>query len=178
MRFHAFMSMAVAAVATFGTGCASTRSAQPAPAAPAATAPAATAPASEHSMMGGMCPMQVPGTTVTAADVEGGVALSFTTSTGDVADLRQRVRRMAEMHSQMHGRMHGQGGMMPAATTSVEDITGGARVILRPGDPAQLEALREHARMQAARTAQGECPMMPPRPSPGGAEHGAHHPPK
>jgi hypothetical protein len=32
--------------------------------------------------------MQVPGTTVAATDVEGGAALSFTTSTGDVNDLR------------------------------------------------------------------------------------------
>jgi hypothetical protein len=50
--------------------------------------------------MAAMCPMQVPGTTVAATEVEGGIGLSFTTTTGDVAALRQRVGHMAEMHNQ------------------------------------------------------------------------------
>jgi hypothetical protein len=121
-------------------------------------------------MMGGMCPMDVSGTSVTTADVEGGVALSFTTSSGDVADLRQRVRRMAEMHSHMHG----EGGMvMPPATATIEDIPGGARLILRPEDPAQLAALREHARMQASAMTRGECPMMRRKTSEIGSDAGA-----
>ena len=192
MRVHRLVGLAVAA------GCASTSGERPAPA-----ESAATAPAHEHGMGAmAMCPMQVPGTTATTADVEGGVALSFTTST-DVADGRQRVRRMAEMHNQHHsgGMMMGpqgagsapgehehergaccggervSGGMMmvPAATASVEDVQGGARLVLRPRDPAQLEALREHVRMHAARMAQGECPMMAPPPS-GDGGHEAHHP--
>lgn len=151
-------------------------------------------------MMSGMCPMQVPGTTVTSEDVEGGVALVFTTtSKGDVAELRQRVQRMAEMHNQHHaaggmmmgccgaaapheqgpgagpgheaggpgstmmgGGMMGGGMMMPAATASVEDIEGGARLVLRPKDPAQLGALRQHVRARAERMQHGECPMMAP----------------
>ena len=140
-------------------------------------------------MMAGMCPMQVPGTTVAATEVEGGISLSFTTTTGDVAELRQRVRRMAEMHNQpgghrmmgshgapapgagaehQHGAQAGaghEGGgrggmMMPATTGSAEDIEGGARLMLQPKDPAQLGALREHVRMKAKRMAGGECPMM------------------
>jgi hypothetical protein len=172
-------------------------------------------------MMGDMCPMQVPGTTVTSADVEGGIALVFTTSTGDVAKLRQRVQRMAEMHNHHHvaggmmmgghgvggatdehehgadagpghggggrgGMMMGGGMMMPAATASVEDFEGGARLILRPKDPAQLEALREQARMRAGRMARGECQMMSPGaegqatppPSTSDADHESHHPSK
>jgi hypothetical protein len=91
-------------------GCSTSKSAEPqAVATTAAPAPApAHEPGTGMGMMGGMCPMQVLGTTVAAADVEGGAALSFTTSTGDVNDLRQRVHHMAEMHDQMHG----QGGMM------------------------------------------------------------------
>lgn len=54
------------------------------------------------------CPMVVQGTAVTAADTEGGVALTFTTDSGDVADLRTRVRHMAEMYG-MH---QGQAGRM------------------------------------------------------------------
>ncbi len=54
-------------------------------------------------MMAGMCPMKVEGTTAVASEVEGGMGLSFTTTTGNVAELRQRVRRMAEMHNQPGG---------------------------------------------------------------------------
>lgn len=97
--------MAVMGGAALLAGCASTSSARSEP-----TTSAAAAPAHEHGMgmMGDMCPMQISGTTVTSADVEGGVALAFTTSTGDVAELRQRVRRMAEMHKHRHAT----GGMM------------------------------------------------------------------
>lgn len=202
MRVYRLVELAVAVFAAMTAGCASTSGGQPAPA-----ARAAPAPAHEHGMGAmAMCPMQVPGTKVAAADVEGGVALSFTTSTGDVSDLRQRVRRMAEMHNQHHsggmmmGGHHGpgehehEGGsaagheccggammrggmtMMPAATASAEDIQDGARLVLRPTDPAQLGALREHIRMHAARMARGECPMMGPTRSSSDEGHEAHHP--
>lgn len=122
----------------------------------------------EHGEGGGMmaaaCPMQVSGTTVASTDVEGGTGLAFTTASGDVGDLRRRVRQMAGMHNSQHtgGMMKGRGMKMPAATASVDDIDGGARLILRPHDPAQLAALQEHARMKAQRMAGGECPMMSP----------------
>lgn len=136
--------------------------------------------------MAGMCPMEVPGTAVVATDVDGGIALSFTTSTGDVADLRQRMRRMAEMHNQPDGHKMKDGGMMmPAATASVADIEGGAQLILLPKEEAQLGALREHVRMKAQRMTAGECPMMShgsrgehAPATPGDADHGAHHPGK
>jgi len=102
-----------------------------------------------------MCPMRVPGTTVAAADVAGGIGLSFTTTTTtNVADLQRRVRRMAERHNQHGGRM------MPAATASVDDLEGGARLVLLPSDTAQLGALRDHVRIKAERMTAGECPMM------------------
>lgn len=107
--------------------------------------------------MAGMCPMEVPGTTVTATDIEGGVALTFATSTGDVDELRQRVHRVAEMHNQRHG----EGGrMMPAVTATTEDIPEGAQVIIRPKDPSQLGAVRERVHAHAAQLAKGECPGM------------------
>jgi hypothetical protein len=120
-------------------------------------------------MMGDeMCPMRVEGTTVAVSDVEGGVALAFTTSTGDVAQVRERARRMAAMHD---GRPGMGMGMMPAATATVEDIDGGARITLVANDPAQEDALRQHVRMHAERMQGGECPMMqqpaePPAPPP------------
>lgn len=104
----------------FGTvlGCASTSGGRE----PATGA--ASAPAEEHAhedgdqagMMAGMCPMHVPGTTVAATEVDGGIGLSFTTTTGDVAELRERARRMAEMHNQPggHWMMGSHGAAAPA----------------------------------------------------------------
>jgi hypothetical protein len=126
------------------------------------------------AMMEGMCPMKVPGVTVSTSEVEGGVSVVFTT-TGDVSDLRARVRRMAEMHEHMGGMHHGGGaakpgmmrgcmmgkaGGMHAATATVEDVEGGARLILVPKDAADLPALRAHVQQCRDRMEKGECPMM------------------
>jgi hypothetical protein len=135
------------------------------------------------------CPVHAPGTTVTTVDVEGGVALDFTT-TSDVTDLRRRVRSTAERgnHFPGHGTrmdfgesrgdgpnhdrsdhrmggdgMMGHGSMMSdglSAAGSVEDLEGGARLTFRPVGPAQLEALRERARTWAVQMSRGECLTM------------------
>jgi hypothetical protein len=190
MKTQVLIGIAVTALLA---GFASTSGAQSGPTTGAAKAPAHNPGA---GVMTDTCPMQVPGTNVTSADVKGGVALAFTTRTGDVAELRQRVRRAAEMHNRhdagsgmmmgRHGRgsddtnppghgagaapgqvgsdregmIMGDGMMMPAATASVEDIKGGARLFFQPKDPAQLEALRKHVRTHVERIARGECPMM------------------
>ncbi len=123
--------------------------------------------------MGGMCPMEVPGTKVSADDTQDGVAITFTT-TGDVAQLRDRVHHMAEMHEHMmQGGMMGSGGMgsggmgsghmmmkMVPSTARAEDIDGGARIVLTPKDPAQLADLRAHVHEHATQMAGGHCPMM------------------
>lgn len=138
------------------------------------------------------CPMAVPGTQVTVSDTRGGVALTFTTRTGDVRDLRHRVQTLAhhyEMHPQggmmqwqnMHGGMgqshgmgmgHGRGqgmgqgqgmgmgaGPMPRVHATVEDLPGGARVILTPVDPSDLAALRTRVHLHAQRMQSGQCWM-------------------
>ena len=122
--------------------------------------------------------MRVPNSTVSVSDTSGGVAVAFTT-TGDVTELRRRVRHMAEMHSRHHagarmggrrgagagehpmgpGRMMGQ-QMMIASTSAFEEIEGGARIVLTPSDPSGLEALRAQVRAHAERMSRGECPMM------------------
>ncbi|HWU90809.1 MAG TPA: hypothetical protein VN253_26265 [Kofleriaceae bacterium] len=105
--------------------------------------------------------MAVSGTNVSVQETADGIALSFTT-TGDVAELRQRVRAMAEKHEQgMSGEMgSGGGGMMVPSTARVEDVDGGARISFTPNDPAQLAELRDHVREHAAHMASGHCPMM------------------
>lgn len=133
----------------------------------------------EHGMAS-MCPMQVPGARATSQDIEGGAAVIFTT-TGNVEDLRARVRRMAEMHNRMgahamgggmqEGGMHAGEGMMMKMVPSdatVVDVAGGARLELRPRDPSQLGELRAQVRTHSQQMASGQCPMMTPE---GGAGH-------
>lgn len=59
------------------------------------------------------CPVAVPGTSVTVEDTDTGAALVFVT-TGDVADLRERVATMARMHNETHGKM----GPLPTGAES------------------------------------------------------------
>lgn len=211
MRIHSWIWGAMLAVTA--TACASRQPSSP-------TARAATPQAHAGSPAGGgaMCPMMIdPATTqITTSDTDAGVQIVFTTS-GDVNDLRERVRRMAAKHEQMagmHGKamggemqgggmqdgmhgggmqgggmqgMHGgsmqggeQGGMthmeMVPSRATVEDVPGGARLLLVPDDPAQVAALRQHVRMHAAMMQKGQCPMMArPSQAPDGG-HEQHHP--
>ncbi len=177
-RFN-YVAMSVLVIA----GCASSQANRE----PTTPAPAATSQAQQEGTRGdmkGMCPMEVEGTAVNAEDVEGGVALTFTTST-DVAELRRRVAHMAQMHGQHGMGMHASAGagdghahdgqpsdasphrdgmmaggmMMPAATARSEEVEGGARILLTPQDTADLEKLREHARHMTGRMSPGRCPM-------------------
>ena len=150
-----------------------------------ATPPPASA---SGSMMGSghmgnmeMCPMGVPGTQIAVADVDGGIGVTFTTS-GDVADLRARVHPMAEMHAsrvsgEHAGMMSGMHMQMVPSRAVAEDIDGGARVVLTPNDPAQLDALRAQANQHADMMRRGECPMMKSmgEPPPNGDDHASHH---
>ncbi len=113
--------------------------------------------------MGAMCPMHVAGTHISAEDTPDGVAIVFKTS-GDVAQLRDRVHAMAAKHDQMAG--SGMAACCAAmmstvpSTVRAEDVDGGARMVLTPRDPAQLTALRDHVHERAAMMASGQCPMM------------------
>jgi hypothetical protein len=84
------------------------------------------------------------------------------------------------------GMQRGGMGMMQMvpARASVEDIPGGARLVLTPADPARLVTLRQQTHAQAAMMQRGECPMMqsppasepkqqPPKPD---EHHEQHHP--
>jgi len=64
-----------------------------------------------HGMMHGMMmdgtmmtnsPMNIPGVEVAVEDTPNGVSVSFTTKTGDVAELRRVVRHHVEMMKNMH----------------------------------------------------------------------------
>jgi hypothetical protein len=123
------------------------------------------------------CPMAVPGAQIAAADTPDGESIMFTTSPDRAAELRARVHAMADMHNRHHqgGGMEGMrdgmqhGGMMmgdgstggsvpgahhmammpPPSHATVEDIDNGARIILTPNDPGDLEKLRSAVRVHA-----------------------------
>jgi hypothetical protein len=184
MRTTTWIGLAAAVLLAGCSSSTGTRSAQAADTAGSAGTQPAIATTADT------CPMQVPGTTVAFADVEGGAALVFTTSGDDVAELRDRVGRMMEMHNRRQaggGMMMGGGGQgagqragatqgygrggrrgmrmgggmgMPAATASVDEVEAGAQLVLRPQTPAQLEAIRARARAWAGRLAAGECWRM------------------
>jgi hypothetical protein len=135
------------------------------------------------------CPMVVQGAEVAVIDTEGGVALTFTTEGGDVADLRTRVERMSQLYTLHQGRRgmmwhpmgRGMGGgmgrgmgdgmgkmtgrgPMPAASATMTEADAKMRLELRPTDPAQLDALREHVRWHQQRMESGECWMSQDQP--------------
>jgi hypothetical protein len=156
------------------------------PAAPATATrpvPAASAAAHEAEGMARICPMNVPGTKVSASDTPSGAAVAFTTTPDQVPALRERVRAMAEMHEKHRAAGvagasapagtpggarggpsgHGHGGMPmpPPAKATVEDVEGGARIVATPLDPVDLEKLRSATRMHAAHLQQHGCEMSP-----------------
>lgn len=160
-RLVAVITSCLLAVAQLGCGSSKHEPGPPPPATSEAHAHG------EGSGMGGMCPMDVPGTKVSVADTPDGVALTFTT-TGDVSKLREHVYGMAAMHEHMMQEGSGSGGMgsggmmmkMVPSTARSEDVEGGARIVLTPKDAAQLSELRAHVREHATQMTSGHCPMM------------------
>jgi hypothetical protein len=106
------------------------------------------------------CPMTLQGTSVSVADTPTGVAISLTTKTENVAELRQRVQQMATMHGgQLSSEAMKQGQMMPG-TIKYEEIENGARLTLTPREPAKLDEFRKQVRAHVERMQKGDCSMM------------------
>jgi hypothetical protein len=140
------------------------------------------------------CPMKVTGADISATDVENGIALTITTKTGDVAELRRRTESMAKMHTgPANTDMHGH---MMAFSLSSEEIPKGVRLTLKPNDLSQLTEFRATVRQHVDQMKKGDCSMMQgmmqgmmggmkkadpnPKPAPkvqsDDADHSAHHP--
>lgn len=82
------------------------------------------------------------------------------------------------MHEGMGGDMHGgmNGMQMVPSRATVEDIAGGAQLVIVPSDAAQLSALRAHVREHAAMMQNGKCPMKGSQSAEPTNKH-AHDPP-
>ncbi|HEU5060548.1 MAG TPA: hypothetical protein VFU21_28650 [Kofleriaceae bacterium] len=140
----------------------------------------ATGPAADNG-----CPLALPGAQVRSEVTADGVALVFTTTGGDAAELRDRVQRMADRHNAQqapagepdtggaagggdpaggmsspegaHGvDMHGAARSVPSRA-AVEEIAGGARIVFTPSDPAKVGLLREHIRVHGKEMAEADC---------------------
>lgn len=151
------------------SGCAHAPSGEPA------------AHSSGHADMMANCPMNVPGTKVSAADSVNGETVTFTTS-DQVTELRRRVHAMASMHNEKHadgathegmkggGMMMGGGMMgsdkpmdgmkMPPSRATALDVESGASVTVIPNDPADLPKLRSAVRMHVEHMQKSGCKMM------------------
>jgi hypothetical protein len=94
-----------------------------------------------HMMLLGS-PMMRGDVEITASDTATGIAVLFTTKTGDVDELRRHVQRMSEIYITpgANGMMMGP-NLVPGAAV-YEAVPGGARVTLTPKDAAQVDEYR------------------------------------
>jgi hypothetical protein len=116
------------------------------------------------------CPLGVKGAHVAVEDTEAGVAMTFTAPLDRLGELRERTFYAAAMHGpgagvgKGHDGKHGTGGehglkamQLPPSYAVAEEMAGGARIWIRPADPADLPVLREKIRDR------GEAMMAPCR---------------
>jgi hypothetical protein len=163
---HGLRTSGVVSIIAFAAAC-STPAPSRTPVAPAAAEPPVAI--TTQRALRDLCPMEVPGATVRAEDIETGAALVFTASGiygGDIADLRRRVREMADIHNHyrdwMAARMPDRAAL-PPANRHVDDMKDGARIVFEPGDQAGMLELRDRVRVEAQRIAAGTCPIAMPR---------------
>ena len=113
------------------------------------------------------CPMLLDDVTVAASPIAYGAALSFTTTSGQVDELRQRVEQVASAYDSP-----GAGSAAPAEAAPLdwptprfetraqfEETREGGRVNVTAVDAANAGALRDHAKELARKLREtGSCP--------------------
>jgi hypothetical protein len=163
---HVLRSSGLVSIIACAAAC-STSAPSRTPVAPAAAEPPVAI--TTQRALRDLCPMEVPGATVRAEDIETGAALVFVTSGiygGDIADLRRRVREMADIHNHyrdwMTERMPDR-AMLPPSKRHIDDLPTGARIVFEPGNESGMLELRERVRVEAQRIAAGTCPIAMPR---------------
>ena len=125
----------------------------------AQNSPAAGTMGMNQAQMMQACPVKVEGTTVEAADTADGIAVTFAAKPANVADLQQRVERMANMHAAMGNMSMGPQNMI-AGTVKYEALPTGARLTLKPNDAAKLKEFRQQVRSHVEQMKKGDCSMM------------------
>ncbi len=162
MRTSTILAAAVLAAGAALAGCAETGSTE------TTTTAAQVRPAAGYA-----CPMDVPDASVALVDTKGEAALDFTTTAGEVTELRDRVNAMAVAHNRapsglmmMSEGVPGQAWVfgsvtLPLSSASVTEIPGGARLVLRAARSAELSLLQHDIGAWATRLSYGECPVAP-----------------
>lgn len=116
------------------------------------------------------CPSGMPGARIRMVETEDGVAFLLK-AYGDVGDVRRRARDAAAMYGpgahrgRGHDGTHGEGQQHGLAldrlgvpvVVDATDTNDGARVHVRPKDPADLQKLREAATARERRVRSGDC---------------------
>ena len=125
----------------------------------AQNSPAAGQMGMNQAQMMQACPVKVEGTTVEVADTADGVAVTFAAKPANVADLQQRVERMANLHAAM-GNMPMSPQNMIAGTVKYEALPTGARLTLKPNDASKQKEFREQVRSHVEQMKKGDCSMM------------------
>jgi hypothetical protein len=123
------------------------------------------------------CVMQVPGTGIHVRDVEGGVAVMFDTVARErVPELRRAVeglmrayaagRRASAEHEhsprvmELARRYREAAGELPPLQAAVQEVDGGAELVVRAADPATVAVLRRKMRAEVAVMQRGVCPLV------------------
>lgn len=99
--------------------------------------------------------MHVAGVSVAYEDTADGAAIVFTTDQGEVAELQSRVAKKAEHHNDP-GHKRAEGHVPHSARA--DNVERGARLVMTPADPKDLEALRAHVREHVEHMQKGGCP--------------------
>lgn len=99
--------------------------------------------------------MRQPGVQVAYEDSADGAAMVFTAEGERVGEVQTRVTKMAEKHNEP--RPHRAQGHVPHSARA-DNVEKGARLVMTPADPSELEALRKHVREHVERIQRGEAP--------------------
>jgi hypothetical protein len=116
------------------------------------------------------CPLGVPGTRLRAGETGDGIEVLFTTRASNVEELRLRVRDQGRVHGPERHRGRGHFGehggardhglrlwALPPIRTSVEDIAGGAKLVIAPVDPAHRDDVRRAVSERVGSIAAADC---------------------
>jgi len=148
--------------------CKPTKTPTEEPAPDAASAPAARS--TPAAVLGDTCPVQVPATAVTVVNTKDGVAMYFTTTDRNIAEVRRRVAMLAkiaittvaeEPPSARNAEVpYWEAGALPFMVPMhvlAEDVPDGARIVMKPTKTADLDNLRSYALRHGESMQLGRC---------------------
>ncbi len=121
-------------------------------------------PAADASRTDAACPLAIDRTTSAIEDTVDGVVVEFTTpSPANLPALRMRVDALARAHER-ESRAGAGGRVASVAAVEKAGPDDGVRLVLRPRDPAQVDAVRAALRERADDLVKRHCEVSEPEP--------------